>query len=49
MEPVSVDTAIEKAEKRLRPGRVKGTDGIQFTNGRTKQIDVNSWDNAGRR
>ena len=50
LEPVSVETAIEKAKKKgLRPGCVKGTDGIQFTNGRTKQIDVNSWDNAGRR
>src|SRR5438093_8374922 len=30
MEPVSVEEAIEKAKKKgLRPGRVKGTDGIQ--------------------
>lgn len=39
MEPVSVESAIEKAKKKgLRPGRVKGTDGIQFTKGRNKQI-----------
>lgn len=45
MEPVSVESAIEKAKKKgLRPGRVKGTDGIQFTKGRNKQIEVISWD-----
>lgn len=45
MEPVSVETAIEKAKKKgLKPGRVKGTDGIQFTKGRNKRIEVISWD-----
>ena len=45
MEPVSVESAIEKARKKgLRPGRVKGTDGIRFTKGRGKRIDVISWD-----
>ena len=45
MEPVSVESAIEKAKKKgLKPGRVKGTDGIRFTKGRGKQIDVISWD-----
>lgn len=45
MEPVSVESAIEKAKKKgLRPGRVKGTDGIQFTKGRNNQIEVISWD-----
>ncbi len=45
MEPVSVEEAIEKAKKKgLRPGRVKGTDGIQFTKGRNNRIDVITWD-----
>lgn len=50
MERVSAETAIEKARKNgLRPGRAKGTDGIQFTKGRNKQIEVISWDISGRR
>src|SRR5438128_2330754 len=41
MEPVSIEEAIEKAKKKgLRPGRVKGTDGIQFTKGRNNRIEV---------
>ncbi len=45
MEPVSVESAIEKAKKKgLRPGRVRGTNGIQFTKGRNKGIEVISWD-----
>ena len=45
MEPVSIESAIEKAKKKgLRPGRVKGTAGIQFTKGRNEQIEVISWD-----
>lgn len=45
MEPISVESAIEKAKKKgLRPGRVKGTDGIQFTKGRNNRLVVISWD-----
>lgn len=45
MEPISVEKAIEKAKKKgLRAGRVKGTDGIQFTKGRTDRVEVISWD-----
>src|SRR5436190_19790296 len=45
MEPVSIEAAIEKAKKKgLRPGRVKGTDGIQFTKGRNNRIEVISWE-----
>lgn len=45
MEPISVEGAIEKAKKKgLRPGRVKGTHGIQFTKGRNKRIEVIGWD-----
>lgn len=45
MEPISVESAIEKAKKKgLRPGRVRGTDGVQFTKGRNNRIDVIDWD-----
>jgi hypothetical protein len=45
MEPVSIEAAIEKAKKKgLRPGRVKGTDGIQFTKGRNARIEVITWE-----
>jgi len=45
MEPVSIEEAIKKAKKKgLRPGRVKGTDGIQFTKGRNNRIEVITWD-----
>jgi len=45
MEPISVEVAIEKAKKKgLRPGRVRGTDGIQFTKGRNNRLEVIDWD-----
>lgn len=45
MEPVGVETAIEKAKKKgLRPGRVRGTNGIQFTKGRNDRIEVITWE-----
>ncbi len=45
MEPISVESAIEKAKKKgLRPGRVRGTDGVQFTKGRNRRIEVITWD-----
>ncbi len=45
MEPISVESAIEKAKKKgLKPGRVKGTTGIQFTKGRNNRLEVISWD-----
>jgi hypothetical protein len=45
MEPISIDEAIEIAKKkRLRTGRVKGTDGVCFTNGSNKKLDEISWD-----
>ncbi len=43
MEPVSVESAIENAKKK-GPGRVKDSHGIQFTKGRSKRIEVISWD-----
>jgi hypothetical protein len=45
MEPISVDKAIEIAKKkRLRAGRVKGTDGVCFTNGSNERLVEISWD-----
>ena len=45
MEPISVESAIEKAKKKgLKPGRVKGTQGVQFTKGRNNRLEVISWD-----
>ena len=45
MEAISVESAIEKARRKgLKPGRVKGTDGIQFTKGRNDRIEIISWD-----
>ncbi len=45
MEPISVEAAIQKAKKKgLRPGRIKGTEGVQFTKGRNPRIEVIDWD-----
>ena len=45
MEPISVDSAIDIAKKKgLKPGRVKGTDGIQFTKGRNARLEIIDWD-----
>ncbi len=45
MEPISVESAIEKAKKKgLKPSRVKGTSGIQFTKGRNNRLEVITWD-----
>jgi hypothetical protein len=40
---------MEKAKKiatnkGLKPGRVKGTDGVQFTKGQNNRLDVITWD-----
>jgi hypothetical protein len=45
MEPISAEKAIEIAQRKgLRPGRVKGTDGIQFTKGRNERLEIIGWD-----
>ncbi len=46
MEPISVESAIEKAKKKgLKPGRIRGTrDGVQFTKGRNNRLEVITWD-----
>ncbi len=45
MEPISVDKAIEIAKKKgLKAGRVKGTNGVQFTKGGNDRLEVIDWD-----
>ena len=45
MEPISAERAMQIAqEKGLSPGKVKGTDGIQFTKGNNARLEVIGWD-----
>ena len=45
MEPISVDRAIQISKRKgLKPGRVKGTNGIQFTKGRNRRLEIIDWD-----
>ncbi|MFW6142156.1 MAG: hypothetical protein ACOC53_06325 [Candidatus Saliniplasma sp.] len=45
MEKISVSKAEEIAkEKGLKPGLVKGTDGIQFTKGDNPRLETIKWD-----
>ncbi len=45
MEKISFQQAKTIAEKKgLKPGRVKGTEGIQFTKGRNNRLEQISWD-----
>jgi len=44
MEPISIDRAMEIAKKKgLKPGRVKGTNGVQFTKGRNARLEIINW------
>ena len=44
MEPISVQQARNIAEKKgLKPGRVKGTTGVQFTKGGNSRLEVIDW------
>ena len=44
MEPISVGKAKDIAgRKGLKPGRVKGTNGIQFTKGGNSRLEVIDW------
>ena len=44
MEKISVSEAREIAEEKgLKPGLVKGTDGIQFTKGNNPRLETISW------
>lgn len=45
LEKISTEEVKRICEKqRLKPGRVKGTRGIQFTKGRNPNVQVLSWD-----
>lgn len=45
MERITFERAKRIADnKGLKPGRVKGTDGIQFTKGNNNRLDVITWD-----
>ncbi len=45
MEAITPDKAMNIAQKKgLKPGRVKGTDGIQFTKGRNARLEIITWD-----
>ncbi len=45
MEPISAERAIEIARRKgLSAGKVKGTNGIQFTKGNNPRIEVIDWD-----
>ncbi|MEE8199469.1 MAG: hypothetical protein V3R48_07145 [Thermoplasmata archaeon] len=45
MEPISAERAMQIAqEKGLSPGKVKGTDGVQFTKGNNSRLEVIDWD-----
>ena len=44
MEEISIDKAKSIASKKgLKPGRVKGTNGIQFTKGKNDRLEVIDW------
>ncbi|HDD60169.1 MAG: hypothetical protein DRI93_00005 [Aquificota bacterium] len=45
MQKISVEQAKKIAEEKgLKPGRVKGTDGVQFTKGNNERLEVISWE-----
>ncbi len=45
MEKISLAKAKDIAKKKgLKPGRVKGTEGIQFTKGKNDRLEIVSWD-----
>ncbi len=45
MEKIDMKKAQAIAKnKGLKPGKVKGTDGVQFTKGVNNRLDVISWD-----
>lgn len=45
MNEITLDKAKAIAKKkRLKPGRVKGTNGVQFTKGRNPRLETIDWD-----
>ncbi len=44
MEPIDLEKAkVIAKNKGLKPGKVKGTNGIQFTKGKNNRLDVIEW------
>ena len=49
MEEINVETAKKICEKKgLKPAKVKGTMGIQFTKGNNSRLEVIDWDEFAR-
>ncbi|MCJ7606959.1 MAG: hypothetical protein MUO94_03835 [Thermoplasmata archaeon] len=45
MEPISIEKAMQIAKKKgIKPGRVKGTNGVQFTKGKNARLEIVDWD-----
>ncbi len=45
MEPINLKKAQAIAKnKGLKPGKVKGTEGVQFTKGNNNRLDVITWE-----
>ncbi len=45
MEKIDLNKAQAIAKnKGLKPGKVKGTEGVQFTKGKNNRLDVITWD-----
>lgn len=45
MEPISVEKAkVIASKKGIKPGRVKGTKGVQFTKGRNPRLETIDWE-----
>ena len=45
MEKITIEKArIIASNRGLKPGRVKGTGGVQFTKGKNNRLDVIGWD-----
>ena len=45
MTPIDVDKAKQIAGKKgLKPGRVKGTQGVQFTKGKNPRLEIIDWE-----
>lgn len=45
MQEISIERAKQIAEEKgLKPGRVKGTEGVQFTKGNNARLEIISWD-----
>lgn len=45
MQPISIERAMEIAKRQgLKPALVRGTERVQFTNGKNRRLAVIDWD-----